>query len=343
MKAMKLDKLKKYIDDGLLVERTHPDYSYLKIYNYSNRCQSKRAWDDITLSCRGLIVDTRTNKILARTFDKFFNYEEKDHIIPDEKPVINEKYDGSLGILYWLDDKPYIATRGSFDSEQANWANEWFKENVKDYSVFNKNVTYLFEIIYPQNKIVVNYDFSGLVFLGMRNIKTGKESVTKLPEPFVSAKEYDHEDIKTLQTLERNNAEGFVVFYPSAGLRIKFKFKEYVRLHRIITGITPKRVWECLKGGDGLVELMERMPEEFLEWLNGVSTKILTEFKEIESVSLKEYEGVDKSKPRKEQALQIKKLTYPKVCFSMLSGKNHKDLIWRMIKPSGDNTYKQEI
>jgi len=34
---------------------------------------------------------------------------------------------------------------------------------------FEEGYTYLFEIIYPENKIVVNYDYSGLVLLAVRN------------------------------------------------------------------------------------------------------------------------------------------------------------------------------
>src|SRR3989304_2634754 len=70
----------------------------------------------------------------------------------------------SLGILYWLNDKPWITTRGSFTSDQALWATDWFRKNINCDNL-PKDLTLLFEIIFDMNRIVVKYDFEGLVFL----------------------------------------------------------------------------------------------------------------------------------------------------------------------------------
>lgn len=74
-------------------------------------------WNHATLTCRGLIADSE-GTILARPSTKFFNLEQVEQL-PDEPFEVYEKLDGSLGILYWLDDEPYISTRGSFESPQS--------------------------------------------------------------------------------------------------------------------------------------------------------------------------------------------------------------------------------
>jgi RNA ligase len=88
---------------------------------------------------------------------------------------VYDKLDGSLGILYFYDDKPYIATRGSFTSEQAERANKIFQKKYSHLH-FNKEHTYLFEIIYPENRIVVDYGAKeDLILLAVLDTETGKD------------------------------------------------------------------------------------------------------------------------------------------------------------------------
>lgn len=101
----------------------------------------------------GLICDL-DGEIIERPFEKFFNIEEHNHSLPDLKFEIYEKLDGSLGILYFLEGIPYIASRGSFDSPQAIKATSMLHGQYKNsVSKLNKDKTYLFEIIYPDNNI----------------------------------------------------------------------------------------------------------------------------------------------------------------------------------------------
>ena len=66
-----------------------------------------------------------------------------------------------------------LATRGSFTSPQAIKGRELLEKY--DYNRLAKDYTYLFEIIYPENRIVCNYDFEDLILLGMIHTKTGDE------------------------------------------------------------------------------------------------------------------------------------------------------------------------
>ena len=120
-----LDKflLQQCINDKLVSIQKHPEVD-LFIYNYTPKVQYEKLWNEITLQTRGLILDSEMN-IIARPFGKFFNLEERQlDEIPKESFEVYEKMDGSLGILYWLNNLPYIATRGSFTSEQSVHATE---------------------------------------------------------------------------------------------------------------------------------------------------------------------------------------------------------------------------
>ena len=168
-----LNILEKYYQDGLLLKQVHPKHD-LTIWNYTPRVQYDRLWDDITIQCRGLVTNSKGD-IIARPFKKFFNYEEhKPEDIPNEEYVVYEKLDGSLGILFNYQGEWILATRGSFTSPQAIKGKEIL--NNHDISALRKDNTYLFEIIYPENRIVVDYgDEEKLVVIGGIHTETGEE------------------------------------------------------------------------------------------------------------------------------------------------------------------------
>jgi RNA ligase len=168
-----LDILEKYYNDGLLHKQTHPTKD-LTIWNYSPKVQYERLWDDITLQCRGLVTNSKGD-IVARPFKKFFNYEEhKPEDIPNETYVVYEKMDGSLGILFNYEGEWILATRGSFTSPQAIKGKEILDRH--DISAWRKDNTYLFEIIYPENRIVVDYKGEEkLVVIGAFHTESGME------------------------------------------------------------------------------------------------------------------------------------------------------------------------
>ena len=169
--------INKYVEDGLVVRQNHPEYP-ISIYNYSRMCQYEGKWDDITLACRGLVLDNEGN-VLAKPFPKFFNYEELEGMtfrpskIPNESFDVFEKMDGSLGILFNYEGEWIMATRGSFTSDQAVRGMEMLLK--LPYERLNEGCTYLFEIIYKENRIVVDYDYEDLVLLGIVDNADGYE------------------------------------------------------------------------------------------------------------------------------------------------------------------------
>lgn len=152
--------LGKAVDDKRVRTQTHPEFPNLTIANYCEEVQFRNSWDKITLACRGLIFDQVTGEVIARPWEKFFNMGQRDNRIAGEAPVeVSDKLDGSLGILYRRPDGLYaIATRGSFASEQALEANKIWSESYSGLDV-PEDYTFLFEILVPWNRIVLQYDY----------------------------------------------------------------------------------------------------------------------------------------------------------------------------------------
>lgn len=339
--------IKPYVDRGLLTEVSHPENENVKIFNYTPECQFDHIWDNVTLQCRGLIMDISTGEILARPFPKFFNYEEYVQMggqIPhDENPIVTDKMDGSLGILYQLNGKMWIATRGSFSSDQAIWATNWWRNNMGD-ELYSNETTHLFEIIFDANRIVLKYDFEGLVYLGSVDTALGISNQTLEFPGIRNVERFPFSSVEDLKNMNLENKEGFVLFYEKADLHVKIKFEDYVRLHKIVTGLSEKGLWELLqeKGLDiSPVEVIQDVPDEFFAWMEFKLNKLKEDYKAIESAAREQCEMAKRLHPddRKSQAIWIEAASkIPAVVFSMLNEKDYKKIIFKMIRPKGNNT-----
>lgn len=336
MKGIDFDAIDREIQAGYINVQSHPS-GRLRVLNYSQKAQYEWRWNEATMACRGLIVD-QGNNLVARPFPKFFSYEQLDGNVPDEPFEVFEKLDGSLGILYWLDGVPAIATRGSFTSPQAVRATEMFRDRYQ-CAGWDPTKTYLFEIIYPENRIVVDYQGrEELVLLAVIDTVTGRE----FPLPCFgapTAKRYDGlNDFQQVLAEQHADREGFVVQFAS-GQRVKIKFDEYKRLHKLLTGFGPKHVWELLRARGSLEPLLERVPDEFYVWVKNVESSLRSEFARIENIArgqMKEFAT------RRQTAMYFKTCRYPSVMFAMLDGKDYRELIWKMVKPNGAAVFRSE-
>lgn len=271
--------------------------------------------------------------------------------------------DGSLGILYWtLAGLPAIATRGSFQSEQAVWATEWLRQRESDMetSGWPEGYTPIFEIIYPGNQIVVRYKFSGLVLLALVRVETGEE----LPHEELKAwahhngtgyvLKYDKLLISCAEEDEANE-EGYVAAWHRPGttpLRVKIKFATYCRLHKLLTQTNAITVWEMLRDGLSVAELTKDVPDEFKGWITGLEKRFATEFAVLEQTAWITYHDYKGEKNAADPAAKKAFAEYAvsqdpditPLLFCMLTGKRYAPLIWRQIRPRGDEkTFKNDI
>lgn len=335
-----LDTLVKYRDDGWLLSQNHPTLPLI-IWNYSQTTQYENYWDEITLSCRGLVTNDKGN-IVARGFNKFFNIEEG-KFEPTENFEVWEKMDGSLLLVFWYEGQWVVATRGSFTSDQSIKGIELLKKYNTD--IMFRHLTFCFEILFPQNRVVVDYgDYEGLVLLGTFD-KNGKEYDVEMWREygFDVVKKYDGiKDFKELKAMVKDDQEGFVVKFTN-GDRVKIKGVEYLRLHKIMTNMSTTAVWECLKNGDDIETLLKDVPDEFYKKIKDYVRDLRYAHFQISERAGKLHDGfrygkygdVDPEPSKKEFAefvFKQQKVLQP-VMFAMWDKKNYDEIIWRIIRP----------
>ena len=309
----------------------------LIILNYKPNVQYDNLWTDFELACRGLIINRITGEVVARSFDKFFNWGENNRKTDADIKSITEKLDGSLGILY-RDNGYKIATRGSFESDQAIWATEYLNSNYSLKNIHN-DWTLLFEIIYPENRIVVDYkNRTELVLLAIRNRFTGKYFNTAKSRSIAKQCGFSFPKIyhfKTPQEIAYGqseisaNNEGWVVEFED-GQRFKFKGAEYCKIHKLISGLSFKFVLENHQAGT-LNQALEVIPDEFKDQVNDWIDEIETNIFEIKDRVRIAFNVAPKGN-RKEFALWV--MGYHKnlapYLFAKLDGKDILPIIYKM-------------
>jgi T4 RnlA family RNA ligase len=331
------------IQQGYILSQTHPSLP-LTIYNYTAKAQFDRYWVEATLHCRGLVLDDRYRAI-ARPLPKFFNLDEYQGKIPDGVPNIYEKLDGSLIILFHYQGQWEVASRGSFASEQAHMARELLADYQPHVAKLDPEYTYLFEIIYPTNRIVVDYgDDRRLVLLAAVHTETGVELDHTEVDWRDRAKSYPATTlpdwIKSIEAnqAELNNQEGFILRWPN-GFRLKYKLADYVRLHRIITRVQAKDIWECLSQNQDLDQFLDSVPDEFYNWVKDTKLELETKYRTIETECLDAFKVLG---DRKETALYFQTQAYPGVLFLMLDKRDYSQTIWKLIKPDYQRPFRSD-
>ena len=344
--------LNKYYEEGLVYKQVHPTLP-LTIWNYSEKVQYENLWNEITLQTRGLVTDDKGN-VVARPYKKFFNMEEGKHT-PTPDFEVYDKLDGSLGILFNYNGEWVFATRGSFNSDQSIKGLELLQKY--DYYKLHKDYTYLFEIIYNDNRIVVKYPYEDVILLGMIETKTGydvdlyNEGVDVRLKNLINniginiVKKYDGiKDYSILKSMIKDDEEGYVVKF-SNGDRMKIKGEEYLRLHKIMTNVSTTYVWEMLSEGDDVLDLLKDVPDEFYNKIKMYVKDLRYNHYRYGEYAHKiysyfrygKYGDVEPEPSKKEFALHLDNCkVHPKIksiCFAMWDGKDYDKIIWKLLKP----------
>lgn len=262
-----LDTLNSYASRGLIKSSARDGYT---VWCYTQECVVTHQWDDVTKACRGLIMSD-AGELVARPLPKFFNHDQAEAVVEGGPFFAYDKMDGTLIVVGEHNGNAVVSTKGSFDT----WHSEAARGLLLGF-VPPKGVTVLFEFIHPENRIVIDYgDYTGLVFLTALSNETGEDlgrpndvalDLGWHGDAVVERSFHLQSMITTIQNPEAGpNREGFVVAWPKQGApwnRVKLKFDLYVKLHGIYTGLTNRRVWECMMD-ETIAELLEIAPDEF--------------------------------------------------------------------------------
>lgn len=347
------------VNSGLLRRVIHSN-GRLVLYNYTDHCTYSRAWDKYTLESRGIVFEIETGQCIARPFPKFFNLGE----VPETKYSpswdsaqynIYEKCDGSLGIIFHYDNEWHICTRGSFTSDQAIKG----AELLQHHSMIDTSeaLTYLVEIIYPSNKIVVNYgNTKELVLLGAIDRRTGMEWELYIIDFHglmnmrrAKWQQMTIKDTIAAQSTLPKDQEGFVVCFDT-GLRVKIKGDEYLKIHRVLLNMTPLSLWATMKDGKCDTAILEQIPEEYRAEWEPIVKNLENGYKQVLKwirIDLQEmaYDGVDITN-NKEIGLFIKKYTHklyhPLGIFPYVTNCGLDKYIMKTLRPTG-NTFVKDF
>jgi len=141
---------------------------------------------------------------------------------------------------------------------------------------------------------------------------------------------------KLLKEKNETNKEGFVLRYFPGNFRMKIKFEEYVRLHKIMTNLSTTAVWEVLSNGGDILSTLTDVPDEFYDKIHQYSNELMDKYTKIEN----EYHFIFKILSRSDDfefrpsfAELAKKHKYPAILFKMYDDKDYSGLIWKIIKP----------
>ncbi|MFE2287408.1 RNA ligase [Streptomyces sp. NPDC059443] len=379
------------IDAGYVLRKSHPELP-LSLYTYTRTAQYERVWNQVTTRCRGLVADDVTGAVVALPLPKFFNVGEHEAgqpyapALPDEPFEVYDKVDGSLGVVFHYAGQWRVASRGSFTSTQAVWAQR--RLDRRDTSGLVPGTTYLAEILYPQNRIVVDYgDRRDLVLLAAYGAAGAEVPLAEAAAHWEGIGSvvtvWPAMPLDELLALTASNtlpgggnatgtdAEGFVLRFAS-GVRAKAKIAEYVRLHKVLTGVTERDIWRShgiqrfaglpvkqvaqglnctvadieASGGKPLDALLEQVPDEFDHWVRSVIERLEDEARARERAIDEAYASLahlaDDRGAFARAAKAIRDSGIRGALFQRLDGRTTELVTWRQVRPETSDPFTND-
>ena len=371
-----LNKLWKEVEAGRV---TASRSGSLTIFKYTQETHIKDLWNDVNRQARGIIFDVDAT-VVARPFCKFFNLHERPESNPDNLPwsegcEVYEKVDGSCGTGYRFTKPGYedaewrLATPGSMESDQALEGTRILNEMVPecegqpthphsthqetvcalpryDLSALPTDCTPIFEIIYPENRIVVDYHGSReLVLLAIfehNGVEWHPRRVDMIAEMcgFRRPERYNI-DLRGEIPFEDNH-EGYVCRFDS-GLRVKVKSPTYLRIHRLLNHLSPKGVIELIRGkeyGVTVKQLPKAIAADFDDVRAHVQGLYNTIFTRAYENQERLFAEVGVNQPRKDYAewviANVQNMETGFV-FALLDDKDIEDKVWKLVQETVQN------
>lgn len=347
------------VSNNLVKGRKHPTLP-LTVYKYSKELQYKIKfdlndnyrekpddfkWTTLLSMCRGLVIEDETNKIIAKGFSKFFNASEHgfEHIQNRMKRLkynIYEKLDGSLIVLFNYNGEWVNSTNGSFDSEQSILSKKLLTDEM--LNTLDKDYIYLLEYISPLNKIVINYEAEELILLAILNRKNNFSEISLDSElnkscfkkvEKVKIKENLLSNLQSITFLNVPNKEGFVIVFED-GFRVKLKFEEYVRLHKIKTELSDKSILLFLSEGSSVIEKLKDIPDELHTWIYETELKFKKWYSRYYNYSKLVYEKFSNIEDQKEFSKKVSCKLHSNLIFNIRNNKSERNnnLIWKLVE-----------
>jgi len=142
--------------------------------------------------------------------------------------------------------------------------------------------------------------------------------------------------------------EGFVLRWED-GYRLKLKTAEYLRLHKVLTGVSARTIWQALKNGDNLEAWKENVPDEFADFITQTQTSLQAEFDMKAAAAQRLFNRIMEGftgfafPTRAEFAREATKYECRDILFLMFDERPWSDRIWQRIYPPAESpVFKKE-
>ncbi|MGG4105239.1 RNA ligase [Paenibacillus lautus] len=262
-------------------------------YNFTRQAFKDKVWDDINVKARGLFINKNTKEIVSRSYNKFFNVNERSftkiNALADNLvfPVqVYDKPNGYLGIVGYNSefDELVFSSKSETRGPHAEWLKELFYNQVDSLGVEaikstmrTSNVCLVFEVIkVKEDPHIIEYAEDKLVLLDIvaRQVKYYKWSYgavkgfamsfgfeyKKLMNTFDNWTDFYiwYRDVTNDFSIDYN--EGFVI-EDSAGFmtKIKLPFYSFWKQFRNIKDLFARRHEHTVKGGSLYTPLHNRV------------------------------------------------------------------------------------
>lgn len=244
--------------------------------------------DQYVRLCRGCIIsveDKENPQMVCAPFVKFGNFGQE--FCPEinwESALVEQKVDGILIKLFYYDDEWRWVTNNGWNTNVefnmiAKLPSKYKEKETDDYKTvgdlidycmnknnvttdeFNPDYTYMFELISPKVRILVDNPKTDLVYLGCRNNYSYNEynlyiakSLIPVIEKFNTVNYFDLHDINEVLALcnsYKGDVDEGVVVVDDKFNRIKIKCEDYIRLkgYRNMLDTTEEQIWKGMREG----------------------------------------------------------------------------------------------
>jgi hypothetical protein len=198
----------------------------------------------------------------------------------------------------------------------------------KTFKNYNKNFTFLFELVSPENRIVTRYSKTEAFLLAIRNKLTGHYiNCDDYPE-FTQPEKFNlnnPDDIVSMVESLSNFKEGVVCYDPTTGNRIKMKSPAYVAVHHLRGGEFNYKSALTLILENETDEYLTYFPEDaylFAPWIEKIN--------KLERTVKAVWENTKTIEDQKEFALQVKDFPYSGFLFQMRKKQTYNDILKKL-------------
>lgn len=278
------------------------------IFKYGAEVSYYDLWNEFYMETRGVVIDMENLKLVSSPYRKFFNFNEKEMTSPKQIQTLIEraysvevqnKEDGSMVSVSRYEDELIVSTPGLLASEQAKWARAFLLKTHMDFLKAMPNfTTFIFEAIYPDNRIVIDYmGDEKMVLTGARDNQTGQylsRSIIEdyahtydIPLPTLEDKSLDQllleSKDKTLHPADKK--EGWVITVRTEDETVLFKVKceDYCEIHRVIgVANSPKVVFEHIVK-DSYDDFISKVPDIVKPLVEKVAEVIYSHIQQVKA------------------------------------------------------------